>query len=565
MTISRAISWLAAKHPDAVAVRDDTTALTWRQLALRTNRLARAYAELGVGVDSLVTVALTNQVAFVESCIAVWKLGATPQPLSYRLPPAERAAVLALARPALVIGLPPDPATPPAEGATPSAEPAAPSGWPVRQAAPPAASAAPPHLPSDFAPRADLSDAELPDAAAASWKAPTSSGSTGRPKLILAAASAHIDPEGRVASFVPAHAVQLVAGPLFHSAPFTYAMRGLMTGHTLVILPRFDERQWLDAVGRHGVTWAPLVPTMMNRIWRLPQREKDAADLSSLDSILHIGSACPPTLKRAWIDWIGPDRVTEVYAGTESQGITTISGGEWLEHPGSVGRPGGGSEMQIWGPDDAPLPVGETGRIMMRRSGGPTYSYRGSVAGPRPDGWDTLGDLGHLDADGYLYVADRADDLIITGGANVYPAEVEAVLEEHPGIRSAVVFGLPGDDLGEVVAALVDVGGAPAGAAASAAARDGGGARRGGAAAGDGSGARRDGAAVGNGRDPRREGADALTEVELLDWLRPRLDPEKRPRRIEFTDEPVRDDAGKARRHLLRAERGARGAAGLGD
>ncbi|RFA15084.1 hypothetical protein B7R22_07055 [Subtercola boreus] len=539
MSISRAISWLAAEHPDTIAARDDDTALTWRELDLRTNRLARAYAELGVGVDSFVTVALPNSVEFVESCVAAWKLGATPQPLSYRLPPAERAAVLALARPALVVGLDAAPGTAvPAAAASPTTA-AQPGGVATPSAA---TSIAVPHLPPGFAPRADLSDAELPDAAAASWKAPTSSGSTGRPKLILAAASAHVDPEGRVASFVPAQAVQLVSGPLFHSAPFTYAMRGLMTGHTLVILPRFDERRVLEAIGLHRITWAPLVPTMMNRIWRLPAAVKDASDLGSLESILHIGSACPPWLKRAFIDWIGPDRVVEVYAGTESQGISTITGGEWLEHPGSVGRPGAGSEMQIWGPDDRPLPIGETGRIMMRRSGGPTYSYRGSAAQLRPDGWDTLGDLGHLDADGYLYVADRADDLIITGGVNVYPAEVEGVLEEHPGIRSAVVFGLPDDDLGEVVVALVDVGGVSAGPAGV-----------GGAAAdptGMVSGVRADGTVLGVGQP--------VTEAALLTWLRPRLDPEKRPRRIEFTTEPVRDDAGKVRRHLLRAERGER-------
>lgn len=539
MTISRAISWLAARHPEVIAVCDDDRALTWLQLDLRTNRLARAYAELGVGVDSLVTVALPNSVEFVESCVAVWKLGATPQPLSYRLPPADRAAVLALALPSLVVGLPAPAATPTAaaseaEGASPRDPSSAASG---ADAPHPRDAAAAPHVAAGFVPRAGLSDAPLPDAAATSWKAPTSSGSTGRPKLILAAASAHIDPEGRVASFVPAQAVQLVTGPLFHSAPFTYAMRGLMTGHTLVILPRFDERRVLDAVTEHRITWLPLVPTMMNRIWRLPQTVKDAADLTSLESILHIGSACPPWLKRAFIDWIGPDRITEVYAGTESQGITTISGREWLEHPGSVGRPTGGSEMQIWGPDDRPLPVGATGRIMMRRSGGPTYSYRGSAAHPRPDGWDTLGDLGHLDADGYLFVADRADDLIITGGVNVYPAEVEGVLEEHPGIRSAVVFGLPDDDLGEVVAALVDVGGPPRGASAVA-----GSGSAGGVASGE----------EGDGVGP----SAALTEAALLAWLVPRLDPEKRPRRIEFTTEPVRDDAGKVRRHLLRAGRG---------
>lgn len=458
LTISRALTLLAAEHPHRVAVRDGEVVLTRRELDLASNRLARAFAAQGIEPDDLVTLRLPNSAFFVVAACAVWKLGATPQPLSPRLPDDEALAVIAAASPALVV-------TEPVDAAAFSSDP-------------------------------------LPDAAAASWKAPTSSGSTGRPKIVLAAASARVDPHAPTAVFLPTEQVQLVAGPLYHSAPFTYAMRGLMTGHELVLLPRFDEEDWFDAIERHRVTWAMLVPTTMGRLAR--HARFGSADLTSLETLLHLGAPCPPGLKREWIDRIDATRVVEVYAGSESQGITVIRGDEWLEHPGSVGRPAAGSEMKVVDASGADAAVGVVGEILMRRSGGATYRYLGASTVLR-DGWDSLGDTGWMDADGYLHVVDRLDDLILTGGANVWPSAVEERLGRHPAVRSVVVFGLPDADLGQRVHAIVDIADAP--------------------------------------------------EPDLLAWGRAHLDPESRPRSIEFVRSPVRDDAGKARRALLRAAR----------
>lgn len=468
MTIGQAFAWLADADPDRLAVRDHAGQLTRRELDKRTNQLARAYAGLGVTQDSMVAVSLPNSTAFVLACVAIWKLGATPMPMSSTLGVDEQHALVQLAKPALAV-------------------------------------TADQRLDSSvhtIGPDVDLTamdDSPLPPAVAARWKAPTTSGSTGTPKIVRSTAGAWIDPEQQVASFIPHQAIQLVTAPLSHSAPFTYAFRGLMTGHSLIVHPKFDERRVLAEIPRSGITWAMLVPTMMSRIMKLPAAERQAADVSSLDSVLHIGAPCSPEVKRRWLDWLGPERVMEVYAGTESQGLTSISGTEWLQRPGSVGRPTGGSSMKIVDGNGHDVPAGTTGEILMTRTGGPTYEYLGGTSRRRGD-WDSLGDLGYQDEDGYLYLLDRMDDLIISGGVNIYPAEIERVLEQHPSVRSAAAFGVPDHDLGQAIHAIADI-------------------------------------------------ASSHLEVSgLLNWLSSRLDPLRCPKRIHLVREPVRDDAGKVRR-----------------
>ncbi|KQQ06139.1 MULTISPECIES: AMP-binding protein [unclassified Rathayibacter] len=461
-SISRILSGLATADPDRVVAIADEGVLTAGELDRVSNRLARAYRELGVDTDDLVTVSLPNSLDAIVVCAAIWKAGATPQPVSTELSPEERAAVQRVAAPALVIG---------------------------------AASATAPWRPGDWRPAG--SEEPLEDRWASSWKAPTSSGSTGRPKVVLASGPALLDPEVPVAAFLPLAGVQLVAGPMMHSATFTYAFRGLMTGQTLVILPRFDERRVLEAVARHRVTWMLLVPTTIRRLLLCDRSE---VDVSSLEVVLHLGAPCPPDDKRALIDWLGSSRVVEVYAGSESNGLTMISGDEWLEHPGSVGRPIGGTTLRILREDGTQALAGETGRIWMHRGDEPAYRYLGGTSSRTSDGWDTLGDVGRLDADGYLWVLDRADDLILRGGVNVYPIEVERVLESHPSVRGAVAFGVPDDDLGSAIEAVVDIGDA---------------------------------------------GVDA---GELLAWANARLGRERRLRALRRVREPLRSDAGKVRR-----------------
>jgi len=474
MSIGRALAWHAAQDPHRPSVTDATESISRRELDLRSNALARAYAGLGVGPDDLVTVGLPNSVEYYVACAAIWKLGATPQPVSAKLPPAELAAVVELADPALLVGL--DMA-----GRT-----CVPAGLDA----------------------AGHDDSPLPDRWATSWKAPTSGGSTGRPKLILSGTPAQVDPTVAAVPYMPRDGVQLVPGPLYHNGPFIYSMRGLLSGHSLLVMDRFDAERTLRLVEQHRVTWMLLVPTMMQRIWRLPEAVRTSYDVSSVEAVLHLGSPCPEWLKREWLEWLGPDRVVEVYAGTESQGVTVIGGREWLERPGSVGRPALGSQFRILDVNGNDVPAGGVGEVFMLPAGGvgSTYTYRG--AEPRGvDGWESLGDLGRLDEDGYLYLADRSADLILSGGANIYPAEVEAALDSHPGVRSSAVFGLPDDDLGERVHAVVDV-------------------------------------------------ADAtVSEADLLAHVGRSLVRYKVPRAIELVREPVRDDAGKLRRSALRAAR----------
>jgi bile acid-coenzyme A ligase len=471
-SISRIFTALAEADPGRIIVSDDRDTMTAGGLESASNRLARAYLALGVGRDSLVSVTLPNSIEMVVVCVAVWKCGATPQPVGSGLGAEERAELEELTRPALGVGVPAsDPGT----------------AW----------------VPAGYEPAGALSDAVLPAVWASSWKAPTSSGSTGRPKVVVATAPALLDAARPVAVFLPADQVQLVSGPLTHSATFTYAFRGLMTGHRLVILPRFDERRVLAAVEEHSVTWALLVPTMLHRLLRLPEADIARADVSSLRTVLHMGAPCAPDLKRRVIDWLGAERVVEVYAGSESNGLTMIRGDEWLEHPGSVGRPIGGTEVAVRDPDGVGVPHGAEGRIWMRRGADVGYRYIGASSPRTAEGWDTIGDLGRVDDQGYLYVTDRVDDVILRGSVNVHPVEVERVLESHPAVRGAVAFGVPDTELGQRIEAVADVA--------------------------DGS----------------------VTGSELQEWVAGLLDPARRPAVVHIGRGPVRDDAGKVNRRSL--------------
>ena len=469
MSISRAFTVLADRDPDRLAVDDGHTRLTRADLEGRANALARRFRELGVTTDAFVTVAGDNRTATVVATVAAWKAGATPQPLSPWLPAAEQEAILRLVDPALVV----------------SDEPMVGRRWLPLSAGdtePPVHEAAPP-----------------PDRAAACWKAPTSSGSTGRPKIVLAAASAHVDPDAPVAEFVPHRATQLVAGPLAHAAPFVYAFRGLMTGHSLVLLPRFDENAWLDAIGRHRITWGMLVPAMMARIGALGPDRLARTDVSTLESVLHIGAHCPDHVKRAWIGWLGAHRIVEVYSGTESSGLTMVRGDDWLAHPGTVGRPTGGTAVRVVRPDGTGTPPGQIGRIEMTRPGPAPYRYLGDRP-PPADTWHTLGDCGWLDDDGFLFLAGRVDDRIVSDGREIWPAAVESALERHPDVRSCLVVGRPDAVRGQAIHAVVDV------------------------------------------------GDSAATAPALAEWAATVLPPEHRPHQWTVVHEPLRGDTGKVRR-----------------
>ncbi len=477
LPMGRIPAFWAARNPDAPAITHEGRTVTRAEFDRRTNRLARAYAGLGVKEGDLVTIGLPNGIGFYEACFATWKLGATPQPISARLPKLEREAIVEVAAPSLVVGAPQG-----AHGDVPCID-------------------------ADFEPDPSLSDAELPEKIARYWKAPTSGGSTGRPKIIVSNEPGMFDP------FAPRllqeiDRAQLVPGPLYHNGPFSFSMIGFTLGNHIVVTTRFDAEDTLRLLAEHKVDWVMLVPTMMHRIWNLPEDVRNKYDLSHLRIMLHLAAPCPAWLKEKWIEWLGPSRVHELYGGTEAQGATWITGEEWLLHKGSVGKPALTCEMKIVGADGQTLAPREVGEVYMRPLSGPgtTYHYLGATSKQIEGGWESIGDIGWMDEDGYLYLADRHTDMILAGGANIYPAEVEAAIDSFPGVRSSAVIGLPDDDMGNTIHAIVD---APGG-----------------------------------------------FDVEALRaHLGERLVRYKIPKTFEVASEPLRDDAGKLRRSALRAER----------
>jgi len=484
ISLSRIVSFWADQLGDDIAITHETETITWSQLESQSNRLARAYQKLGVGQDDFVTIALPNGIEFFLATIATWKLGATPQPVSAKLPDFERQQIVELAKPALVVGV-----TGSEHGTVTT-------------------------LPPGYRPDTNLAEDPLEERTAASFKAMTSGGSTGRPKLIVAANAAAWDPDVEYLQFQKQGCI-LIPGPLYHNGPFSWAFIALFKGNHVVVTTRFDAAATLELIEQHHVDTVYMVPTMMQRIWNLPAEVRDSHDLSSLRVLWHLAAPCPVWLKEVFIDWLGADVIWELYGGTEGQGSTTIRGDEWLQHKGSVGRPGVHCEMKIVAEDGSTLPPGEIGEVFMRPLSGPgtTYRYIGATAKSIDGGWESLGDVGYMDEDGYLYLSDRLTDMILSGGANIYPAEIEAAIDAYPGVRSSAAIGLPHEDLGSAVHAIVDAPGSN------------------------------------------------VEEAALMDHLSQRLVRYKLPRSIEFVSEPLRDDAGKVRRKALRQERVAGSAA----
>jgi bile acid-coenzyme A ligase len=477
------LTQIAHEKPNAPAITDAIHTVSWDQLDRRTNAIARGLAKAGVKFGDTVSIALPNGSGFLEAAFGLWKLGATPQMLSWRLPKHEVDAVMELAETPILI----------ADGSIEASRPI----FEVEALA---------KLGGDDSPLADVT--------APVFKAATSGGSTGRPKLILSGAPGVAMAAGGDVYRVAYDDVCIMPGPLYHNAPFNMSVNVLMQGGHVVILPRFDPEETLKTVAAHKADWLYLVPTMMSRIWKLSDEVKVQYDISSLHTVWHMAAPCPPWLKESWIGWVGSEAVMELYAGTEAQSATIITGTEWLAHRGSVGKVTVG-EMATFTEAGEKLPLGEIGEIYMRRPEGAaaSYQYKGATARILPGGWESLGDIGSFDADGYLYLADRRTDMILVGGSNVYPAEIEAVLDEHPNVHSSAVVGLPDDEMGATIHAIVH---------------------------------------------PKGE----VTEAVLREHLRTYLVAYKQPRTYEFVPDQVRDDAGKVRRTQLRDERIAKMKAG---
>lgn len=479
----------AAATPDAAAVimASSGEAITWNELHTRATGLANSLWDAGLRSGDGVAFSIENRPDFAAAMWACQYAGFRWTPISTRLSPTEAAYIVANSRAKVLIHT----------TATAGILDAVDRSTLVRT------------IDLDT----ELLDALATDAArferAEGRSMMYSSGTTGRPKGIWRAApSEPVETLGSADQLLAAvmgldeTSVYLQPAPLYHSAPITFLLLAGRIGATTIVMERFDARAALDAIGRYRVTHSQWVPTMFVRMLRLPDTVRAAADLSTQRWALHGAGPCSVATKQAMLDWWGPI-IWEYYSGSEDAGTCIISPEEWLAHPGSVGRSVTGA-IHILDDEGDEVPVGQIGQVWFEN--GSNFRYLGDDAktagAQRDDGEGTFGDLGYVDANGYLYLTDRKAFTINSGGVNVYPREVEQVLESHPAVADVVVFGIPDEEWGEQVKAVVQ----PVEGVAT-------------------------------------DGLDA----ELITWCRERLAHLKVPRSIDFDQDLPREATGKLR------------------
>ncbi len=449
---------------------------TLDQVDRSANRWARVLARRGARLGDLVGIAIPNSLELILVALACWKIGAVPVPMRWDLPDWERTRLLDALGAAVVVD--------------------------ERNREEMAAEAA------------AEADAPLPQAVSPMVNGICSSGSTGMPKIILNTRPAAWTPEQCepfAAHWAPVSRPQtiLVPGPMYHTNGFNPLVY-LLGGDRLVVLEKFDAATVLDVIERHRVTTFTATPTMLGRIADVPGAGH--RDLSSVEWIMQGAAAMPPELLHRWFDLLSPEQVIMAYGMTENLGLATLRGDEWLRHPGSVGRGFRETEIRILDEHGAAVPTGEIGEIYLRAPMNDAYRYLGGAVPPEPtpDGFRSAGDLGRLDEDGYLYVADRRTDMIVSGGANVFPAEVENALIAHSDIADVVVLGLKDAEWGRRVHAVVQL----------------------------------------------ADGAAAVTADDLIRYAKGRLARYKVPKTVEFVDEIPRSAATKVSRSAMTEARG---------
>lgn len=479
------LAWWAQRQRDVPALRLGDRQLSYAQLNERVNRCARLLRSLGVKVGDGVAVLAPNGFEFAEVYLAARRIGSRVTPINWHLFPDEVAYIVDDCR-ATVFIVDPDIAT---ESIS--------VGPDVRVL----------RLGKEYEdalegqPGHDIDDPQLGNIML------YTSGTTGRPKGVFTRREVPPSPRGLEAAGYHTGDVHLVTGPLYHSAPLAFSLRiPLLCGATVSMMPRFDAIDFLATVELERVTHTHLVPTMMHRLVRLDDAVRAARDVSTMRWIIHGAAPCPPDVKRSMIEWFGPV-VTEYYGSTEGLVSLCTSRG-WVERPGTVGRPAAGS-VKIGDAEGDPLPSNASGTVWIRRAEEP-FSYFGDstkTADSHRGDWFTVGDVGHLDDDGYLFLTDRSANLIVTGGVNVYPAEIDAVLLAHPFVADAVTIGVPDAEWGEQIVAVVE----------------------------------------------RRPGSDGgFDEAHLLSHCREFLPAFKCPKRVEFIDHLPRRDNGKVHRDEVR-------------
>ncbi|MBN8940796.1 MAG: AMP-binding protein [Rhizobiales bacterium] len=338
------------------------------------------------------------------------------------------------------------------------------------------------------------------------------SGTTGRPKAVRRQLPTPEQAAKVIAMRMQVYGLEpgmrtAMSAPMYHSAPNSYSMNAVRQGGLVILLPRFDPEQLLETIERERLTHMFMVPTMFVRLTKLPAEVRARYDISSMRFIIHAGSPCPPDVKDAMIDWFGPI-VHEFYGGTESGPAVYCTAEEWLAHRGTVGRVIDETTVKVITDDGREAKPGETGEIFMRIHYYPDFTYHNQDEKRREidrDGLITCGDVGYFDEDGFLHICDRKRDMVIVGGVNIYPAEIEAALAAMPDVRDCAVFGVPDAEYGEVLMALVQ---------------------------------------------PFEAGS--ITVEAVRSFLKGRLADYKVPRLIEFRDELPREDSGKIFKRLLR-------------
>ncbi|SFN60086.1 long-chain acyl-CoA synthetase [Actinomadura madurae] len=497
----------AEARPDEPAITDERGATSWRELDARTDRLAGALRGLGLGTGDAIAIHSGNRREYFELMCAATHVGLRYVMVNWHWTADELRYVLedAGARVLFTEDAFGDVAREASEGL----------GLAGRVAFGGAVEGFTPY--EEFlgaGAREEITDPVM------GFPMFYTSGTTGRPKGVsrkMLGVGASIETAALIGDVfadvlgIPPDGRSLLVGPVYHSAQWLWSFMFLLRGRSVVIRRSFDPAETLALIDGHAVTNVHLVPTQFVRLLRLDEETRAAFNGSSLAVVWHGAAPCPPEVKRQMIDWFGPI-VSEYYGSTEASVNSVITAREWLEKPGSVGRPLPTTEVHVLREDGEPAAPGERGQIYFRYTSGDDVEYWGDEEKTRSvhreDGLFTTGDVGYLDEDGYLFLSDRVIDMIISGGVNIYPAEIEGVLITHPAVRDVAVFGVPDEEFGEQVKAAVELG---------------------------------DGAAP----------SDGLA-AELIAHVRASLAGYKAPRSIDFVDRMPRTPTGKLYKRLLR-------------
>ena len=430
----------------------------------RVERAAAGLHALGVGQGDCIAILMRNDVAFLEASYAAIRLGAYAVPINWHFHPEEIAYILRDCA-AKVIVAHADLLDTVRRAATP--------GLTILAASTPDIIAQAFGIePGRCIVPADAQSWDAFIAAHTPWTgAPQpqtlsmiyTSGTTGNPKGVRRAPPTPTQQEALIEARRVVYGVSpgirtIMAGPLYHTAPNAFALRAARIAEALILMPRFDPEAFLAAIEQQRIDTLFMVPTMFVRLLKLPEDVRRRYDVSSLRFVMHAAAPCPVHVKRAMIDWWGPV-ISEFYGATESGAVTLVSSEEWLQKPGTVGRVSKGATISIQDDQGREVPQGEVGEIFSSIDYYPDFTYHNlpeKRAEIERGGMITVGDMGYLDPDGYLFLCDRKRDMVISGGVNIYPAEIEAVALAMPGIKDCAVFGIPDEEFGEALIALVE-------------------------------------------------------------------------------------------------------------